>query len=402
MPKPILISISPNLKKDDFKLALSSLFKPYSWQQGSSSKKLSAKLTEKTNQKQAWLFNAGRTALETGLKSLDLKSSDEVLCQAFTCVAVPNAIKWAQAKPVFVDTLKNGFNLSLKDLKKKITKNSKALIVQHTFGMPDNLEKIKKICKKNSLFLIEDCAHSLGVKYQGQPVGSFGDLTILSFGRDKIISSVFGGALLTGNQKLAKKINRIYLKLNYPSNFWTFKQLLHPIITYLIKPVYFSIGKYLMFIYQKSGLLSFPVLNLEKKSKQAIKPKKLPNVLAKLALNQLNKLEKLNHQRQKIANHYFQQFQEPTLEFLPVLRYPLLVNNPVRLIQKAKKHHILLGDWYRPVIAPKGVDLIQVGYQPGSCPKAEKVSQKVVNLPTLINQTEAKFIIQLIKQDART
>lgn len=396
MVKPILISISPNISKDDVVLTLKTIFKPMYWRQGSSSKNLSNKLKKLLNQDHCWLFNLGRNALQVGLQAFELKPTDEVLCQAFTCVAVPNAINWAGAKPIFVDTIKNGFNLNPKDLAKKITKNSKALIIQHTFGQPDDINQIKAICKKHHLFLIEDCAHALGANYQDKPVGSFGDLTMLSFGRDKIISSVFGGALLTKNKKLADKINKTYQSLNYPPYFWILKQLLHPIITSFIKPLYFSLGKYLMFLYQKTGLLTWPVLTSEKKNQSGFKTQKMPNALSVLANYQFNKLATLNKQRQKIAKLYHQIFQVRNLEYSPLLRYPLLVDHPEKIIKQAKKQQILLGDWYRPVIAPKGVDLKKANYQQGSCPNAEAVSKKVINLPTLITETQAKQVFKLI------
>ena len=208
MPKPILISISPNTDLKDVITAIKNILMPMTWKQGTHLNLLSQRLSRLLDRQHVWLLNAGRNALELGLKALDLKENDEVLCQAFTCVALPNAIKWAGGKPIFVDTVKNGFNLNVKNLKKKITSNSKVLIVQHTFGQPDNLKEIIKICRQYKLILVEDCAHTLGVKLDKKPIGSFGDLTFLSFGRDKAISSVFGGALLTNNQGLAKKIEK--------------------------------------------------------------------------------------------------------------------------------------------------------------------------------------------------
>ena len=202
MGKPILISISPNIDKSDVLISLKNLFTPKTWQQGKLTRNLSLRLQKQLRQDHCWLLNLGRNALQLGLEALELNSTDEVLCQAFTCVAVPNAIKFSGAKPVFVDIIKDGFNISISDLTKKITKNSKTLIIQHTFGNPDDIKTIQSICKKYNLILIEDCAHALGASYRHQPLGSFGDLTMLSFGRDKIISSVFGGALLTKNKKL--------------------------------------------------------------------------------------------------------------------------------------------------------------------------------------------------------
>ena len=398
MPKPILISISPNTDLKDVITAIKNILMPMTWKQGTHLNLLSQRLSRLLDRQHVWLLNAGRNALELGLKALDLKENDEVLCQAFTCVALPNAIKWAGGKPIFVDTVKNGFNLNVKNLKKKITSNSKVLIVQHTFGQPDNLKEIIKICRQYKLILVEDCAHTLGVKLDKKPIGSFGDLTFLSFGRDKAISSVFGGALLTNNQGLAKKIEKYYSSLSYPSHFWVLKQLFHPIITSLAKPLYFSIGKFLIFLYQQSSLLSWPVTKPEKSNRKSLLIKKFPNALASLAIAQLNKLDSINQTRLKITSVYQKIFEVRNLEYWPLLRFPLLVNNPDLLIKKLKKQYILLGNWYRPVIAPKGVNLSKTGYIKGSCPNAEAVSQRVVNLPTLISLKEANCIINLISK----
>jgi len=402
MSKPILISISPNTDKTDALLALKLIFTPSSWQKGQQLNLLSSNLKKLFKTKHCWLLNAGRNSLYLALQILDLKKTDEVLCQAFTCVAVPNAIQWAGAKPVYVDTVKNGFNIDPIDLIKKITPNTKALIIQHTFGQPDKVDKIKKICQENNIILIEDCAHSLGAKYQDKLIGTFGDLTVLSFGRDKVISSVFGGALLTSNKTFAKKINQSYQQLELPSASWTFKQLLHPIIMALIVPTYytFNFGKLLLFIYQKTGLLSFPVSKKEKTCQMSLKSQKLPNALAVLALYQLNKLKQNNQKRQQIAGLYQQAFNlPPALPGSIYLRFPLLVKNPQQLITQAKKHKIILGDWYRPIIAPKGVKLPKVSYKQHSCPNAEKVSQAVINLPTHPKMTlqDAKRVVKIIK-----
>jgi len=402
MPKPILISISPNTSCSDIALAFKTLFQPWRWQTGKTLSQLNAQLKSQLKAQHCWLLNSGRSALYLALKALNLKATDEVLCQAFTCVAVPNAILWAGAKPVFVDTVKNGFNLSIKDLQKKITSKSKVLIVQHTFGQPDDLQAIKQLCQKHKLTLIEDCAHSLGATYQAKPVGSFGDITMLSFGRDKVISSVFGGALLTSNQALAKKIDKLVSNLKSPSNCWTGKQLLHPLIMAIITPLYFTLnlGKFLLFLYQKSRLLTFPVSPQEKACKMSLKPQSLPNALAILALHQLNKLTKINQQRQQIAKHYQQALRLPPSPSGSIyLRLPLLVDQPENLINQAKKHHLLLGNWYRPIIAPQGVDLKKAGYRTGSCPNAETSSQQVVNLPTHPKMTlkHASRVVKIVK-----
>ncbi len=97
------------------------------------------------------------------LNSLGLEKDSEVLLQAFTCNAAVNPIIWSGLKPVFVDVNEETFNMDAEDLRRKISSKSKAVMVQHTFGLPAYMDEILEICQQNNLILIEDCAHSLGL-----------------------------------------------------------------------------------------------------------------------------------------------------------------------------------------------------------------------------------------------
>lgn len=357
MPKSILIGLSPNTDKTDTWLAFKLLLQPRRWQKGKALNKLSQQLTGYFKTQHCYLLNSARSALYLGLKSLNLKSTDEVLYQGFTCTVVPQAIVKSRARPVAVNHLKNSFNLDVDDLLKKITPRSKALIIQHTFGNPDDLARIKLICRNRRLILIEDCAHALGAKYQGKPVGSFGDLTVLSFGRDKVISSVFGGALLSRRPLTLPD-------LTYPSKFWIAKQLLHPLIFSIAVPTYFSLGKFIIYLFRKLNLITLPLVDLPVKL--------LPNALAELVLHQWQKLDRINQHRQKIAQIYAEAFHQPFNPKAIYLRYPLTVKDPVGLIKFAKTRHIWLGNWY---------------------------DNQIVNLPThsKLNLTDADRIVNLVK-----
>lgn len=357
MSKPILIGLSPNTDKTDVWLALKLLFQPMKWQKGKALAELEAILKKYFNLPHCYLVNAGRSALYLGLKSLNLNSGDEVLHQGFTCPVVPQAIIKAGAKPVAVEHHRNDFNLSVQDLARKITSRSRAVIIQHTFGQADDLEAIVKICGQHKLVLIEDCAHVLGAKYQGKPIGSFGDMTVLSFGRDKVISSVFGGALLSRKPLTMTD-------LSYPNKSWIAKQLLHPLIFSLAVPTYFYLGKLIIHLARKINLITLPLADLPVKL--------LPNALAQLVLHQWQKLGYLNRHRQKIAKVYAQAFHQPFNPEAIYLRYPLAVKDPVGLIKFAKTRHIWLGDWY---------------------------DKKIVNLPTHIrmNFKDAARVIKIVK-----
>ncbi len=408
MTKPIAISISPNTQSDDALLALKLLFQSWRWNQGQNVQKLEKEFELMFPGYNSLAINSGRNALYLILKSLGIKAGDEVIIQAFTCVVVPNSILWTGATPVYVD-IDDSLNIDVNDLKKKITSKTKAVIVQHTFGVPANLKEIQKLTKAKGIVLIEDCAHSLGAKYDGKLVGSFGDAAFFSFGRDKIISSVFGGMIISSNSKLIKQIQSEYQRLPTPNSFWIFQQLLHPIIfESFLKPFYnYKLTRGLLSFFQKLKLLSMAVKDEEKKSIQPSEfPAKMANALAILALNQLKKLDRFNSHRSEIVAIYDQSLKyRKTKAFESAgepswLRYPVYVENPKRMLSRMRRHSIFLGDWYQSVIMPCD-DLDKVKYKLGSCPKAEEISNHIVNLPTFpgLSQEEAKKVARLFLEN---
>lgn len=409
MNKPILTGLAPNNFPDDIFSALLNLLRPFSWKEGKAIALLENQFKKLFAVPYAYSFNSGRSALQTGLKALNLPKGSEVLLQAFSCVVVANSIRFAGLKPVFVDISQDSFSPDIDDLQKKITPKTKAIILQNLFGVPDKIDKIQILAKKHQLLIIEDCAQALGATYKKKKLGQFGKFAFFSFGRDKVISSTFGGMLITGDKNLADEIKTQYQKFNFPDCFWIFKQLLHPVIFSLIIPTYFflelgkfSLGKGILFILQKTGLLDLPVKKEEKEGKP-IKdyPKRLPNALAVLALNQLKKLDKFNKKRIKIAQYYCQKIKNiKSIQRGGIyLRFPLVVDNPVKLMEFTKKRKIILGNWYNSVIAPKGTNLKKIGYKTGTCPWAEKLSQKIINLPTgpKMSIMDAKRIINTLR-----
>ncbi|MBU0618687.1 DegT/DnrJ/EryC1/StrS aminotransferase family protein [Patescibacteria group bacterium] len=412
---PILINLSPNAKLADLKLAFKLLLAPHKWLKGEGLDQLNQTFKNYFQADLALGFKSGRAALWMALKALGLKPGDEILLQAFTCVVVPNAIRFNGARPVFVDTQPNSFNISLTDLKKKISFKTRAIIVQHIFGYPDNLKAIKQLCRQYKLVLIEDCAQSLGAEYQGQKVGTWGDMAFFSFGRDKMISSVSGGLLLVNRPEFSSRVKHFYQVFKPASPWFVFKNLCHPLIFVLVKPLYFtcqwkkfSLGKAILFIFQCLHLVDKPVQLIELQGKQ---PKnqlqKLPNAMALMAQQQFDQLKWNLCQRRAIADLYLKELSalavKPQPEQRPAyLRLPLLVSQPAKLLQLAKKQQVILGDWYQYLIAPRGVDLTRLGYHSGNCLHAEKLAVQVVNLPTYpkLSWTQVKKIINIVKQYA--
>ncbi len=157
--------------------------------------KVCRRLSTFTGLKNVILFSSCRNALYTLIKSLEFKFDDEVIIQSFICDSLPQAIRKAGAKVISAEVDENTLNLSSKELIKKITQNTKAVVFVHTYGNPSGIKEIAELCKKHNIILIEDIAHALGAKYDGRLAGTFGDYAIYSFTKQMV--NFGGGAILT-------------------------------------------------------------------------------------------------------------------------------------------------------------------------------------------------------------
>lgn len=399
--KPISISLIPNYALNDIVLCLKLLVQPKTYIEGPSIKLLEEKMKKYFGRKYAFLFESGRAALYFCLKGLGIGTGDEVLVQAFTCAAVPNSVLWTGARPIYVD-IDETYNLNFKFLEKKISPKTKAVVVQHTFGAPAQIEQIKRICQKHCLFLIEDIAHGLGNSYRGEKLGTFGDASVLSFGRDKVVSGIWGGGIITDNPKLGQELREITEKLpSYPRE-WIRQQLLYPFLTYLSLAAYslLGLGKVFHHLVKKYGLVSEVITANEKQGKVPDNfYKGMPNPLAELTIKQFNQLEKFVNHRRKVAQYYSEKLKISYHPSWSYLRYPLENDGADFLRKLAAKKGVFLGDWYNSPVSPKDVDLAALNYQEGSCPRAEGVCQRIINLPTNPNLSleDAEKVVKILK-----
>ena len=151
--------------------------------------------------------------LHLALKVLNIKKNDIVFCSDLTFVSSANAIKYLNAVPVFIDSDKCSWNMCPKALDKAFKKYSpKAVIITDLYGQSANYEALIDICKKNNAYIVEDAAESLGGEYLDRKCGSFGDVSVLSFNGNKIITTSGGGMLLSNNKKYIQDAK------NFPHN----------------------------------------------------------------------------------------------------------------------------------------------------------------------------------------
>jgi len=188
-------------------------------------KKFEKKIAKLTGSKFAIATNSGTSALHLALKATEIDNTSEVLIPSLNFVASANAIRYCNAVPHFIDSSKEDLaadpaklskylkkNTKIRDgkcINKKTKKVIKALILVHIFGLSGNVLKIKNICRLHKIELIEDAAEAVGSYYKDKHLGTYGKLGILSFNGNKIITTGAGGALITNNERLAKKIYKL-------------------------------------------------------------------------------------------------------------------------------------------------------------------------------------------------
>lgn len=153
--------------------------------------------------------NSGTSALITALLALGIKSGDEVIVPSFTFAATANSVSLVGAKPIFVDIDPLTFNIAPSEIMKAITKNTRAILVVHLFGLPANMVDIMDIAKRFSLYVIEDAAQAHLAKINGKPVGTFGDVAAFSFYPTKNMTTGEGGMVVTSDPEIARQARLI-------------------------------------------------------------------------------------------------------------------------------------------------------------------------------------------------
>lgn len=396
---PIHHTFGPLVTDAQWKLALNFQFRPKRWVHGPETEELRSSLSHHFGMSVS-LFSSGREALLAGLKALNLKSADEVIVQGFICVAVPNAVHAAGGTAVYCDIDPETLNLDMKKMQAKITPRTRVIICQHTFGIPAESEKLRSICDKRGITLIEDCAHVIPDGTL-RDIGTRGDLVIVSFGRDKCISGVTGGAVLAPHGALGRALDsieksaddlplfRIINLMNYPLRYafakwlWKFPFGASPAKAYL---------RWLKMM----GLLPPVYEEGEKEGKMLIRFHRIPNVCAAFALEQLQSLASLNAHRRELARIFADaarsggwSMPSSALDAPVLQKFTVYARDANSLRATLKHEQIYLDDgWCNAVVNPVTVDQEGAGYAKGMCPTAEDIAKHIVTLPLHPTMTE--------------
>lgn len=176
------------------------------WAVGSKVKEFEDKIAKYIGTKYAVVLNSGTSALHSILLAYGIGEGDEVIVPSFTFIATSNAAKFVGAKPIFADIEEETMGLDPKDVEKKITKKTKAILPIHFGGCPCKIMELRKIADKHDLILIEDAAEAMGAYVGKNKIGTIGDAAILSFCQNKIITTGEGGAVVTDSDEIYQKL----------------------------------------------------------------------------------------------------------------------------------------------------------------------------------------------------
>ena len=192
----------PEVTTNDIKFVNKVLKKGWISSDGPEVKIFETEFSKKVKRKFSIAVSNGTAALEIAIKALNIKKGDEIIIPNFTIISNALAVIKQNAKPVLVDCNLDTWNMKIEDIEKKINKRTKALIVTHIYSFSNDMDKIIKICKKNKIFLIEDAAEVVGLKYKNKFCGSFGDISTFSFYANKQLTTGEGGMISTNSKIL--------------------------------------------------------------------------------------------------------------------------------------------------------------------------------------------------------
>ncbi len=349
-----------------------------------------------------FFFYRGGVALYALLWAMDIEPGDEVILQVFTCPAVPSPIVRLGATPIYVDIDPKTFNLDPGKIEAKITPRTKAIIVQHTFGIPAKMTEILAIAQKYNLCIIEDCCHALGSRYDGCEVGTLGDAAIYSFGWYKPIVLGVGGAAIVHNPALHHKMTELYQEFVTPSkkqliglyvqNF-AYDLLLSPSLFWMMRGLYRTLSKYgvISGTWRRKKTSSNWSGKTETVSAKRFHGSRIIPFQEKRLFRKLSHFDRLVAHQKRIVAAYEKLLAQT--EFNPLeldgnvepiyYKYPILAERKQEIFEKAPKAHVELSDMFVSPVYPswRKAKWKALGYCQGMCPISEEISDKIVALP---------------------
>lgn len=318
--------------------------------------------------KYAVAISNGTAALHGASFAAGIKEGDEVITTPITFAASANCILYQGGKPIFADIDSSTYNIDPKDIEKKISSKTKAIVPVDFTGQPVNIDEINDIAKKYDLMVIEDGAHSLGAEYKGKKTGSLVDMTTFSFHPVKHITTGEGGMITTNNKELYEK-----LKLFRTHGITRDKKILYN---------------------KNEGSWYYEQLELGYNYR-------ITDIQCALGISQLNKIDKFLRRRREIAEKYNEYLKDIDGIVLPYQEEYIKSSWHLYVIQlELEKFKVGRREIFEALQAENiGVNVHYIpvyyhpyyqklGYKKGLCPNAEKLYERIITIPLYPKMTD--------------
>ncbi|MBM4452975.1 MAG: UDP-4-amino-4,6-dideoxy-N-acetyl-beta-L-altrosamine transaminase [Chloroflexi bacterium] len=329
--------------------------------------------------KYAVAVSSGTAALHAACAVAGISTGDEAITTPITFAATANAVVYCGAKPVFADIQEDTLNIDPREIERKLTSRTKAILPVDFAGHPADLEEIMAIARSRKIVVIEDASHALGAEYEGRKIGSLADMTILSFHPVKHITTGEGGMILTDNEEFCEKL-KIFrhhgiVREKSDNGSWYYK---------IYNPGY-----------------NFRITDFQ----------------CALGISQLNKLNRFIERRREIATKYNAELAEMDEILIPVedkrvkavyhiytiqLKTELLTTGRKEIFKALRAENIGVSVHYMPIHLHPFYQQ-KFGYKKGDYPTAEEYYERAITLPLFpsMSDEDVKDVIKAVKKVVR-
>lgn len=361
--------------EEDVESVTEAIRKGMNWAIGPNIEQFEKMVAEYIGTKYALAFNSGTSALHAILLAYGIGKGDEVVVPSFTFIATANSALFVGAKPVFADIEEKTYGLDPKDVEKRISRKTRAIMPIHYGGLPCQIRELKHVAEDSRVLLIEDAAESVGATVEGKKVASLGDASVLSFCGNKVITTGEGGMILTNSQDIYEKLKllRSHGRLETENYFTTAK------------------------------VMDYVVLGFNWR---------MSNITAALGITQMKKLDNATEMRRKNSAYLTGKLseiegiippEEPSGYHCVYQMYTIKVKGGKKKRDALQKHLTDKGIGTKVFFEPVHLTHFykeQFKYKGGELPMTEKLSEEVLTLPMYptLTREEMDYMSSRIKE----
>jgi len=367
---------------------------------------------------EAIAFAAARMGFYELMRLQGIKRGDEVILLGATCAVMVNAVLRVGGTPVFSDVDPDTFGSSSASIERCISTRTRMIVAQHSFGIPCDIEPIVDLANKKRIFLLEDCALTLGSKINNVVVGNFGDAALFSTDHSKPLNTLTGGLIYTKDADLAKKLrlSQLYsseLSLERQKALWS--RLLFE-AKYCVPKNYAKADLIDVFylikrkLFRKEGDFLSDDFGIDQFSSYPY-PAKFPSFLAAVGIIEIRRWPMVVNEREKNLTDILNAlsvtkpavnlpvaYKNKKLKIIP-LRIAWSVRDGASIRHKLSRFVHVSSTWFMEPIIATNVSLESFKYNWGDCPVSERIGPGMINIPCVFDKSKTSQLVSLIRKN---